>query len=95
MNPEARMQRAQDIGFDTSRVAYMGLSGEYDPKKAGNYQMFTSSPEDAGEYGSSVVPAYLKKGNNLVVEGGRRNFNSIPVRNLPDAVRAEAAVKCR
>jgi hypothetical protein len=89
MNPEARMQRAQDIGFDTSRVAYRGLSGEYDPNKAGNYQMFTSSPEDAGEYGSSVVPAYLKKGNNLVVEGGRRNFNSIPVRNLPDAVRAK------
>jgi hypothetical protein len=56
MNPEARMQRAQDIGFDTSRVAYRGLSGEYDPNKAGNYQMFTSSPEDAGEYGSSVVP---------------------------------------
>ena len=88
MNPEARMQRAQDIGFDTSRVAYRGLSGEYDPSKAGNYQMFTSSPEDAGEYGSSVIPAYLNKGNNLVVEGGRNNFNSIPVRNLPDAVRA-------
>jgi hypothetical protein len=88
MNPEARMQRAQEGGFDTSRVAYRGLSGEYDPSKAGNYQMFTSSPEDAGEYGSSVVPAYLNKGNNLVVEGGRNNFNSIPVRNLPDAVRA-------
>ena len=88
MNPEARMQRAQDLGFDTSRVAYRGLSGEYDPSKAGNYQMFTSSPEDAGEYGSSVVPAYLNKGNNLVVEGDRNNFNSIPVRNLPDAVRA-------
>lgn len=87
MNPEARMQRAQDLGFDTSRVAYRGLSGEYDPSKAGNYQMFTSSPEDAGEYGSSVVPAYLNKGKNLVVEGGRKNFNSIPVSNLPAEVR--------
>jgi hypothetical protein len=87
INPEARMQRAQEGGFDTSRVAYRGLSGEYDPSKAGNYQMFTSSPEDAGEYGSSIVPAYLNKGNNLVVEGGRNNFNSIPVRNLPAEVR--------
>ena len=88
MNPEARMARADEGRFDTNRVAYRGLSGEYDPSKAGNYQMFTSSPEDAGEYGSSVVPAYLRKGNNLVVEGGRSNFNSIPVRNLPDEVRA-------
>ena len=88
MNPEARMQRAQEGGFDTSRVAYRGLSGEYDPSKAGNYQMFTSSPEDAGEYGNSVVSAYLNKGNNLVVDGGRNNFNSIPVKNLPDDVRA-------
>ena len=84
----ARMQRAQEGGFDTERTAYRGLSGEYDPNKAGNYQMFTSSPEDAGEYGSNVVSSYLRKGNNLVVDGGRNNFNSIPVRNLPDAVRA-------
>jgi len=88
MNPEARMARADEGGFDTNRVAYRGLSGEYDPSKAGNYQMFTSSPEDAGEYGSNVVSSYLRKGNNLVVDGGRNNFNSIPVRNLPDAVRA-------
>lgn len=83
-----RMQRAQDLDFDTSRTAYRGLSGEYDPSKAGNYQMFTSSPEDASEYGSNVVSSYLRKGNNLVVDGGRNNFNSIPVRNLPDEVRA-------
>ncbi len=88
MNQGARMQRAQDLEFDTSRVAYRGLRGEYDPNKAGNYQMFTSSPEDAGEYGSNVVSSYLRKGNNLVVDGGRNNFNSIPVTNLPDAVRA-------
>jgi hypothetical protein len=88
MSDAARMQRAQELGFDTERTAYRGLSGEYDPNKAGNYQMFTSSPEDAGEYGSNVVSSYLRKGNNLVVEGGRNNFNSIPVRNLPDAVRA-------
>jgi hypothetical protein len=88
MDQGARMQRAQDLGFDTNRVAYRGLRGEYDPNKAGNYQMFTSSPEDAGEYGSNVVSSYLRKGNNLVVDGGRNNFNSIPVRNLPDAVRA-------
>jgi hypothetical protein len=88
MDQGARMQRAQDLGFDTERTAYRGLSGEYDPNKAGNYQMFTSSPEDAGEYGSNVVSSYLRKGNNLVVDGGRNNFNSIPVSQLPDNVRA-------
>ena len=88
MDQGARMQRAQDLGFDTERTAYRGLRGEYDPNKAGNYQMFTSSPEDAGEYGSNVVSSYLRKGNNLVVDGGRNNFNSIPVSQLPDNVRA-------
>ena len=88
MSQSARMQRAQDLEFDTERTAYRGLSGEYDPNKAGNYQMFTSSPEDAGEYGSNVVSSYLRKGNNLVVDGGRNNFNSIPVSQLPDNVRA-------
>tara|TARA_R100000951_G_scaffold6506_1_gene6566 strand:+ start:3001 stop:5148 length:2148 start_codon:yes stop_codon:yes gene_type:complete len=88
MDQGARMERAQDLEFDTERTAYRGLSGEYDPNKAGNYQMFTSSPEDAGEYGSNVVSSYLRKGNNLVVDGGRNNFNSIPVSQLPDNVRA-------
>lgn len=88
MDQGARMERAQDLEFDTERIAYRGLSGEYDPNKAGNYQMFTSSPEDAGEYGSNVVSSYLRKGNNLVVDGGRNNFNSIPVSQLPDNVRA-------
>jgi len=88
MSQAARMQRAQDLGFDTSRISYRGLSREYDPSKAGNYQMFTSSPEDASEYGSNVVSSYLRKGNNLVVDGGRNNFNSIPVYQLPDDVKA-------
>ncbi len=88
MEQGARMQRAQDLGFDTRRTAYRGLRGEYDPSKAGNYQMFTSSPEDASEYGSNVVSSYLRKGNNLVVDGGRNNFNSIPVDQLPDDVKA-------
>ena len=88
MNPEARMQRAQEGGFDTSRVAYRGLNREYDPNKAGHYQMFTSSPEDAGEYGTSVIPAYLSKGKNLSLDARKRNFNDIPVSLLPEDVRS-------
>ena len=88
LSGEARMTRAQDLGFDTNRTAYRGIYGEYDPDKAGHYQMFTSSPEDAGEYGNSVISTYLKRGKNLVVDGGRNNFNSIPISQLPDEVRA-------
>lgn len=88
LSGEARMARAQDLGFDTNRTAYRGIYGEYDPDKAGHYQMFTSSPEDAGEYGNSVISTYLKRGKNLVVDGGRNNFNSIPISQLPDEVRA-------
>ncbi len=83
----ARMSRAEEGGFDTSNPAYRGLYGEYDPDKTGNYQMFTSSPEDAGEYGNNVVSAYLKKGNNLAIDAGRNNFNSIPISKLPKEVR--------
>jgi hypothetical protein len=93
MSQAGRMARAKEMGFDTDNVAYRGLTREYDPAKAGRYQMFTSSPEDAGEYagnglynGGNIVAAYLKKGNNLKIEGGRNNFNSIPIRNIPDSV---------
>jgi hypothetical protein len=87
MSQSARMQRAIEQGYDVDTKTYRGIYGEYDEGKAGNYQMFTRSSEDAGEYGNNVVPAYLKKGNNLVVDGDANNFNSIPVKNLPDPVR--------
>ena len=84
----ARQARAVEQGFDVDNVTYRGLYQEYDADKAGNYQMFTRSPEDAGEFGNNVVPAYLKKGNNLSVNGGGNNFNSIPVGQLPKEVRS-------
>ena len=96
MSTPARMQRARDMGFDTENVAYRGMTREYDPAKAGNFQMFTSSPEDAGEFagngafdGGNVVAAYLRKGRNLQVNGGGNNFNSVPVSQLPADVRAK------
>jgi len=87
MDFASRMQRAKEQGFSDD-VAYRGIYGEYNPEKSGNYQMFTSSPEDAGEYGNNVIQARLKKGNNLAVNGGGNNFNSIPVGQLPDEVRS-------
>ena len=87
MNPEARMQRAKDLGFDITRTAYRGISGNYNPEKSGYYQMFTSSPQDAQEYGSNVISAYTRKGNNLSLDAGKRNFNDIPVEILPENVR--------
>ena len=93
MNPnldqsyEARMQRAQNLGFDTARTLYRGISGEYDPEKSGYYQFFTSSPQDAKEYGENVISAYARKSNNLSLDAGRSNFNDIPVEALPENVR--------
>ena len=89
-----RMQRAAEQGFDTNNIAYRGLAQEYDPDKSGNYQMFTSSAEDAGGYatanplggGANIVPAYIKKGNNLEIDAGGRNFNNISVESLPKSV---------
>jgi hypothetical protein len=87
MDAASRLKRAKDQEFSDD-VAYRGIYGEYNPDKSGNYQMFTSSPEDAGEYGNNVIQARLKKGNNLAVNGGGNNFNSIPVGQLPDEVRS-------
>ncbi len=90
MDEGSRMERAKAQGFDTGRVAYRGLNRSYDEGGGGRrYQMFTSSESDAAEYGSNVVAAYLRKGNNLQVDGGRRNFNSVSVSQLPDDVRAK------
>jgi hypothetical protein len=94
MSQAARMQRAAEQGFDTNNIAYRGLAHEYDPDKSGNYQMFTSSAEDAGGYatanplgsGANIVPAYIKKGNNLEIDAGGRNFNNISVGSLPKSV---------
>jgi hypothetical protein len=88
MDEASRMARAREMGFDTENVSYRGINGDYDLSKAGNYQMFTRSPEDAGEFGNNVIPAYLRKGRNLQVNGGGNNFNSVPVARLPDDVRA-------
>ena len=87
MDYDSRMARAKEQGFSDD-MAYRGIYGEYNPDKSGNYQMFTSSPEDAGEYGNNVIQARLKKGNNLAVNGAGNNFNSIPVDQLPNEVRA-------
>ena len=87
INEADRMQRAQDLGFDTGRTAYRGIGGQYDPEKSGYYQMFTSSPQDAKEYGENVISAYTRRGNNLSLDAGKRNFNDIPVNILPENVR--------
>jgi hypothetical protein len=74
--------------FDTSRVVYRGLGRQYDPANGGYYQSFTSSLDDAREYGSNVVAAHIRPGRNLAVDGGGRNFNVLGVEQLPADVRA-------
>jgi len=85
MDNASRMARAKQHGF-SGDDAYRGIYGEYNPDKSGAYQMLTSSPQDAGEYGDNVIKAKIKRGNNLVIEGGGRNFNNIYVGGLPSDV---------
>lgn len=95
MDFESRMARAKEMGFDTDNVAFRGLSRPYDGNHKSYYQMFTSSPAEAGEYAMgnpmgapNVMTALLRKGNNLEVDALGNNFNSIPAHALPDAIRA-------
>tara|TARA_R110002020_G_scaffold445445_1_gene657348 strand:- start:4061 stop:5047 length:987 start_codon:yes stop_codon:yes gene_type:complete len=81
----SRMARAKEGKFSDDNV-YRGLYGEYNPDKSGSYQMFTSSPQDAGEYGNNVIQSKIRRGNNLEVQGGGKNFNDIYVGGLPSDV---------
>jgi len=91
-NPR-RMFQAKKQGFDTDRVMYRGLVEPYSEEKASKlgWQMFTTDAEQAGEYGSrgygmtgqNTVPAFLRKGKELKINGGGRNWNRVPVENLP------------
>lgn len=90
----ARLMRAREQGFDPDTTVYRGLNSPYSEEKAAKqyYQMFTHSPEDASAYTEwgdkpNVVAAYLRRGNNLAVDAGQNNFNSIPTKTLPEAIR--------
>jgi hypothetical protein len=84
MSHSARMQRAKEQGFDVE--SYRGINGDYNPEKSGYYQMFTSSPEDASEYGNHVIKAKLKTGKQLKVDAKGSNFNNLPISSLPDDI---------
>lgn len=80
MSPEARKARAEEMGFDTSRVWYHGTTKEFDafdPAKAnragGVARAFYLTPStDLANYfsrpsldGSRVIPVYIKRDINL------------------------------
>jgi len=75
--------------FNEGRVAYRGLTRPYDPSAKGYYQSFTSSADDAREYGENVMAAHLRLGNNLPVSAGGNNFNAIPLDSLPEDLAAK------
>lgn len=75
--------------FNEGRVAYRGLTKPYDPNAKGYYQSFTSSADDAREYGENVIAAHLRLGNNLPVSAGGNNFNAIPLGSLPEDLAAK------
>lgn len=78
MSPEARKARAEQMGFDTSRVWYHGTTRDFDafdPKKANRANgmpratFLASDPETANYFsrssldGARVIPVYAKRGN--------------------------------
>ena len=81
MDAESVAKRVQDQGYGD--VVYRGINGEYDPDKAGYYQMFTTSEQDAAEYGENVIEARLRRGNNAAIDGKGRNFHSVYVGDAP------------
>ena len=68
MNPEARMQRAQDIGFDTDNVFYHGTSSDFaelQPSSVGDLGggvYVTPNPEKASGY--AAVRKFMKRQTN-------------------------------
>jgi hypothetical protein len=68
MNPEARMQRAQDLGFDTDNVFYHGTSSDFaelQPSSVGDLGggvYVTPNPEKASGY--AAVRKFMKRQTN-------------------------------
>ncbi len=94
MDEASRMARAREMGFDTATPLYRGMSRLYDADKTGNYQMFTSSPLDAGEYaggfeGANVLPAFVAPGKGASIDAGGANWNAIPRSAIPKDIAAK------
>jgi hypothetical protein len=94
MDEASRMARAREMGFDTATPMYRGMSRPYDADKTGNYQMFTSSPLDAGEYaggfeGANVLPALVARGKGASIDAGGANWNAIPRSAIPKDIAAK------
>lgn len=94
---DGRKARAEAMGFDTSFVAYRGLTHPYDPAVAGdrNWQMFTRSRDAASGYasdldGANVVPAHLRLGKNLTIDAGGARWDRIPGKAIPYDVKVQA-----
>jgi hypothetical protein len=87
MSPEARKARAEEMGFDTSFVAYRGMKGEYSDSVAGSldYQFFARDPSVASEYAENgvVVPVWLRLGRGLTINARGQPFYGIDPRSLP------------
>lgn len=92
-------------GFDMGTTVYRGLRRPYSQDEAAKmyYQMFTHSKDDASDYAMSsygmgkpnVMPAHLRRGNNLEVDAAHSNFNTVSTEGLPEAVKARLGPTAR
>jgi hypothetical protein len=87
MSQEARLARAREQGFDVDTPVYRGLMTQYDPAIAAQKpQYFSDNPKVASEYsgdrfaydGASVMPAFVRPGNEAVVDAAGGPFHRIP-----------------
>lgn len=97
MSKEARMKRAEEMGFDTSTVHYRGLSEPYDESKLSHLIWTTPDSEYASAYsyggadksnlgkGSNVMPVFIKS-NKPFDFGFRSQFTEVNYDNILDRV---------
>ncbi|TXH10948.1 MAG: N-acetyltransferase [Hyphomicrobiaceae bacterium] len=89
MSPEARKARAEQMGFDTSRVLHHGTMktfDQFDPsspatstvvRKRGDQIHLTSSRDEAAQYGDNIVDVYVR---------GRMHEASMPIAARHDEI---------
>jgi len=95
MSREARMERARQMGFDTSRVLYHGTWREFSAFDGGSLAWFSDQQTIAADYGRNQIAAYVRAPRILVHDvAAKPNFDWRPIvsqakRDGYDAVRLD------
>lgn len=92
MSKDARMKRAEAMGFDTSTVYYHGTGADFKAfdsegrgKTSGTGVFFTDNKKLSNTYAiganEQVIPTYLSLGSSMIVDADGDNWNNISYDN--------------